>query len=168
MSRHVAEYRAFDGENSHLEVAWCRTRALISQRFSASFSIMKFISWSWAESAVFCTGRPSRPLTSTSCTLGHPENVERLLAALEALNARDRGQGQRRIQPQRSHWSSPGHQLLITLMRGHTCDRRSRPPRRRSPALRRSPPASRRYPKSTLLDIHCSMSSLSLFAAEGR
>jgi predicted nucleotidyltransferase len=42
------------------------------------------------------------------------ENVDRLLAALEALDARYRGQGQRRIKPQRSHLSSPGHQLLIT------------------------------------------------------
>lgn len=43
-----------------------------------------------------------------------PENVCRLLAALEALNARYRGQVQRQIKPQQSHLSSPGHQLLIT------------------------------------------------------
>ena len=43
-----------------------------------------------------------------------PENVDRLLSALEGLNARYRGQGQRQINPQRSHLSSPGHQLLIT------------------------------------------------------
>lgn len=42
------------------------------------------------------------------------DNVRRLLAALEALNARYRGQGQRQIKPQQSPLSSPGHQLLIT------------------------------------------------------
>jgi len=43
-----------------------------------------------------------------------PENVGRLLVALEALGACYRGQGTRRIVPQASHLSSPGHQLLIT------------------------------------------------------
>jgi len=42
------------------------------------------------------------------------ENVGRLLAALEALNGRYRGQGQRQLKPQQSHLSSSGHQLLIT------------------------------------------------------
>ncbi len=43
-----------------------------------------------------------------------PENVERLLVALDALDAYYRGQGTRRITPQASHLSSPGHQLLMT------------------------------------------------------
>ncbi len=43
-----------------------------------------------------------------------PENVERLLAALDALGACYRGQGTRRITPQASHLSSPEHQLLMT------------------------------------------------------
>jgi hypothetical protein len=43
-----------------------------------------------------------------------PENIDRLLAALDALDAYYRGQWPRRIRPQRSHLSSPGHQLLMT------------------------------------------------------
>jgi len=43
-----------------------------------------------------------------------PENVERLLVALDALDASYRGQGTRRIRPQASHLSSSGHQLLMT------------------------------------------------------
>jgi len=43
-----------------------------------------------------------------------PENVERLLAALDELDACYRGQGTRRIRPQASHLLSSGHQLLMT------------------------------------------------------
>jgi len=43
-----------------------------------------------------------------------PENIDRLLAALSALGAHARGQGDRRVAPDRSHLESPGHQLLMT------------------------------------------------------
>lgn len=42
------------------------------------------------------------------------DNVGRLLAALELLDARYRMQPERRLKPTESHLSSPGHQLLIT------------------------------------------------------
>ncbi len=41
-------------------------------------------------------------------------NVERLLGALRAAHAIYRTQPERRLQPEASHLSSPGHQLLIT------------------------------------------------------
>ncbi|HEU4403337.1 MAG TPA: hypothetical protein VFT43_14665 [Candidatus Polarisedimenticolia bacterium] len=43
-----------------------------------------------------------------------PANVDRLLAALAWLDAHFRGQGGRPLTPDRSHLSSPGHQLLMT------------------------------------------------------
>src|SRR5262245_47380920 len=43
-----------------------------------------------------------------------PENLDRLLAALQDLDAYYRGQGTRVIRPGRSHVASPGHQLLTT------------------------------------------------------
>jgi hypothetical protein len=43
-----------------------------------------------------------------------PDNLDRLLAALQALDAFYRGQGDRRLTPQLSHLASPGHQLLMT------------------------------------------------------
>ena len=42
------------------------------------------------------------------------ENIDRLLAALRVLDARYRTTGTREIEPERSHLSSPGHQLLMT------------------------------------------------------
>jgi predicted nucleotidyltransferase len=42
------------------------------------------------------------------------ENVERLLSDLQALDAYFREHGERRLRPDRSHLSSPGHQLLMT------------------------------------------------------
>src|SRR5208283_3676304 len=42
------------------------------------------------------------------------ENLERLLKALQVLDACYRGQGDRRITPALSHLASPGHQLLMT------------------------------------------------------
>ncbi len=42
------------------------------------------------------------------------ENVERLLAALRALEAYYRMQPERRLQPDASHLASAGHQLLMT------------------------------------------------------
>ena len=41
-------------------------------------------------------------------------NVERLVSALELLNAFYRGRGGRRIAPKPEQLSSPGHQLLMT------------------------------------------------------
>lgn len=43
-----------------------------------------------------------------------PANVERLTAALDALDAWYRMQPERKIKPQASHLASPGHQLLMT------------------------------------------------------
>jgi predicted nucleotidyltransferase len=43
-----------------------------------------------------------------------PENVERLLKALEALEARYRTPGAENLKPTRSHLESEGHQLLMT------------------------------------------------------
>ncbi len=43
-----------------------------------------------------------------------PENVARLLDALESLDAVYRSYGEQRLRPQISHLSSPGRQLLIT------------------------------------------------------
>ena len=42
------------------------------------------------------------------------DNIDRLLAALQALDARYRTSGARETAPGRSHLSSPGHQLLMT------------------------------------------------------
>ena len=43
-----------------------------------------------------------------------PENIGRLLLALRELDAYYRGQGTRRLTPDRSHLEAPGHQLLMT------------------------------------------------------
>jgi predicted nucleotidyltransferase len=43
-----------------------------------------------------------------------PENLDRLLVALGALDALYREQPARRLRPTLSHLSSPGHQLLMT------------------------------------------------------
>ena len=43
-----------------------------------------------------------------------PANVERLLAVLRTIHAVYRAQPERRLQPEASHLSSPGRQLLIT------------------------------------------------------
>ena len=42
------------------------------------------------------------------------ENIDRLLKALNSLNARYRGQGERLLYPDQSHLISRGHQLLLT------------------------------------------------------
>jgi hypothetical protein len=57
------------------------------------------------------------PLNTFDLDLVHsrePENLARLLAALQNLDAYYRGQGRRRIKPDLSHLDSPGHQLLTT------------------------------------------------------
>lgn len=44
-----------------------------------------------------------------------PENIDRLLKALDSLKATSRSHPGRRIVPDRSHLASPGHQLLMTV-----------------------------------------------------
>lgn len=44
----------------------------------------------------------------------HPENIFRLLSALDLLKARYRIPGAEHKKPERSHLESPGHQLLST------------------------------------------------------
>ena len=43
-----------------------------------------------------------------------PDNIDRILHALELLDAWYRHSGERRLRPSRSHLSGPGHQLLMT------------------------------------------------------
>jgi hypothetical protein len=43
-----------------------------------------------------------------------PENLDRLLQALQELDAYFREHGEHRLRPSRSHLASPGHQLLMT------------------------------------------------------
>ncbi len=57
------------------------------------------------------------PLATFDMDLVHsrePDNLSRLLAALQSLGAYYRGQGDRRIKPTIPHLASPGHQLLMT------------------------------------------------------
>ena len=57
------------------------------------------------------------PMTTLDLDVVHsraPENIDRLLQALEELEAFARGQGDRRMRPDRTHLDSPGHQLLMT------------------------------------------------------
>jgi hypothetical protein len=57
------------------------------------------------------------PMTTLDLDVVHsraPENIDRLLRALEELEAFARGQGDRRMRPDRTHLDSPGHQLLMT------------------------------------------------------
>jgi hypothetical protein len=57
------------------------------------------------------------PVTTFDLDLVHSrdsENVERLLRALDSLEAIYRTQPDRRLKPSAAHLSSPGHQLLLT------------------------------------------------------
>jgi hypothetical protein len=57
------------------------------------------------------------PIATFDLDLVHsrkPENIVRLLAALEELDARYRNPGGRIIKPAEANLSSPGHQLLMT------------------------------------------------------
>ena len=57
------------------------------------------------------------PIATFDLDLVHsrePENIKRLLRALESLEAIYRAQPARRIKPTAAHLSSPGHQLLLT------------------------------------------------------
>lgn len=57
------------------------------------------------------------PIATFDLDLVHrrsPENIERLLAVLEVLDARYRGQGERRFTPDAALLATPGHHLLMT------------------------------------------------------
>jgi len=57
------------------------------------------------------------PISTFDLDLVHSrtaDNIDRLLAALEALEARYRTTGVQQAKPARSHLSSAGHQLLMT------------------------------------------------------
>lgn len=64
-----------------------------------------------------CAVLQGAPVSTFDLDLVHsrtPENVERLLGALQELDAYFREHGERRLRPDRSHLTSPGHQLLMT------------------------------------------------------
>ena len=64
-----------------------------------------------------CAVLHGAPVATIDLDLVHartPENVERLLSALEDLDARYRVPGLKDRRPEPSHLSSPGHQLLVT------------------------------------------------------
>jgi hypothetical protein len=57
------------------------------------------------------------PVTTFDLDLVHsrtPDNIDRLLSALQDLDAYYRGQGDRRTRPGPPHLASSGHQLLMT------------------------------------------------------
>ena len=59
------------------------------------------------------------PVSTFDLDLVHstaPDNIGRLLAALEELDACYRAQPARRLRPNTTHLSSPGHQLLMTRL----------------------------------------------------
>ena len=63
------------------------------------------------------------PVTTVDVDIVHrrtPENVARLLAALEGLEAVDRHDA-RQLEPKESHLSGPGHQLLATRLGDLDC-----------------------------------------------
>jgi hypothetical protein len=64
-----------------------------------------------------CGALHGAPLSTLDLDVVHSrsqDNVARLMAALRELNAYYRGRPGGRLQPQASHLSSPGHQLLMT------------------------------------------------------
>lgn len=64
-----------------------------------------------------CAVLQGAPITTFDLDLVHSresKNIDRLLAALDTLDARYREPAAREIKPNRSHLSSPGHQLLMT------------------------------------------------------
>ena len=64
-----------------------------------------------------CAVLHGAPISTFDLDLVHsrsPENIARLLLALESLEAYYRGQGDRVLKPKDHHLSSPGHQLLMT------------------------------------------------------
>jgi hypothetical protein len=64
-----------------------------------------------------CAALHGAPLNTFDLDLVHSraaDNIERLLIALQQLDAFFREHGERRLRPTASHLSSPGHQLLMT------------------------------------------------------
>jgi predicted nucleotidyltransferase len=64
-----------------------------------------------------CAVLHGAPVSTFDLDLVHsrsPENLTRLMSALEELGAYYRGREDRRLKPQLSHLSSPGHHLLMT------------------------------------------------------
>src|SRR3954447_2164849 len=64
-----------------------------------------------------CAVLHGAPVSTLDVDLVHsraPENLERLLAALQDLDAYYREQPDRRLRPGPSHLASAGHQLLLT------------------------------------------------------
>jgi len=64
--------------------------------------------------AAFLNGAPVDTLDIDVVHSTEPRNVDRLLSALEELDAVYRIQPDRRLRPTSSHLSSPGHQLTLT------------------------------------------------------
>jgi hypothetical protein len=64
-----------------------------------------------------CAVLHGAPISTFDLDLVHsrePNNIDRLMAVLEGLDAHYRGKGARKMRPGVSHLSSPGHQLLMT------------------------------------------------------
>jgi predicted nucleotidyltransferase len=64
-----------------------------------------------------CAVLHGAPISTFDLDLVHsrmPSNIERLMTALESLDAHYRGRGRQKVRPGVSHLSSPGHQLLMT------------------------------------------------------
>lgn len=64
-----------------------------------------------------CAVLHGAPVSTFDLDLVHsrtPDNIDRLMSALESLEAYYRGQGTRIIKPKQVHLLSPGHQLLMT------------------------------------------------------
>lgn len=64
-----------------------------------------------------CAVLHGAPVSTFDLDLVHsrtPDNINRLLLALETVDAIYRGQGDRRLFPDATHLASPGHQLLMT------------------------------------------------------
>jgi predicted nucleotidyltransferase len=64
-----------------------------------------------------CAVLHGAPVTTFDLDLVHsrsPENLNRLMSALEDLEAYYRGREDQPLKPRLSHLSSPGHQLLMT------------------------------------------------------
>lgn len=64
-----------------------------------------------------CAVLHGAPVTTFDLDLVHsrtPDNLDRLAAALQVLDAYYRGQGDRRLRPTPAFLASPGHHLLMT------------------------------------------------------
>lgn len=64
-----------------------------------------------------CAVLHGAPVTTFDIDMVHsraPENLDRLISALQELDAYYRGHEDQRLTPDLSHLSSPGHQLLVS------------------------------------------------------